>query len=51
MFVDFSGHRLPIYDAATGEESFRAELFVSVLGGVELPFMPRRSPPRSSATG
>ena len=32
MFVDFSGHRLPIYDAATGEESFRAELFVSVLG-------------------
>ena len=32
MFVDFPGLTIPIYDAATLEISFRAELFVAVLG-------------------
>ncbi len=32
LFVDFPGHKIPIYDAATGELTFEAELFVAVLG-------------------
>jgi transposase len=32
LFVDFPGHRIPIYDEATGEVAFCAELFVAVLG-------------------
>jgi transposase len=32
MFVDFPGLRIPIYDEVTLEVSFRAELFVAVLG-------------------
>lgn len=31
-FVDFSGQRLPIYDARSGAISFSAELFVALLG-------------------
>jgi len=31
-FVDFPGRRIPIYDEATGQRSFEAELFVAVLG-------------------
>jgi transposase len=32
LFIDFPGLTIPIYDAATLEVSFEAELFVSVLG-------------------
>ena len=32
LLVDFPGHRIPIYDGATGKLSFEAELFVAVLG-------------------
>jgi transposase len=32
MFVDFPGLTIPIYDAATLEIAFKAELFVAVLG-------------------
>ena len=32
LFVDFPGLRIPVYDAATLELDFEAELFVSVLG-------------------
>lgn len=32
LFVDFPGHRIPIYDPKTGELAFEAELFVAVLG-------------------
>ncbi len=32
LFVDFPGHRIPIYDERTGELAFEAELFVAVLG-------------------
>ena len=32
LFVDFPGLTIPIYDAATLEVDFRAELFVAVLG-------------------
>jgi len=31
-FVDFPGRQVPIYDEATGEVAFGAELFVAVLG-------------------
>jgi len=32
LFVDFPGRRIPIYDSATGDVAFEAELFVAVLG-------------------
>ncbi|HZD65340.1 MAG TPA: IS21 family transposase [Acidimicrobiales bacterium] len=32
LFVDFAGTTIPIYDERTGQVSFRAELFVAVLG-------------------
>ena len=32
LFVDFPGHRIPIYDERTGDLAFEAELFVAVLG-------------------
>jgi len=32
LFVDFPGHRIPIYDERTGAPAFEAELFVAVLG-------------------
>jgi len=32
LFVDFPGRRIPIYDEATGDKAFDAELFVAVLG-------------------
>ena len=32
LFVDFPGDKIPIYDPATWEIAFEAELFVSVLG-------------------
>jgi transposase len=32
LFVDFPGHRIPIYDEHTGVLAFEAELFVAVLG-------------------
>lgn len=32
LFVDFVGHRLPIYERSSGEVAFLAELFVAVLG-------------------
>lgn len=32
LFVDFPGDRLPIYDPASGEVDFEAEIFVAVLG-------------------
>jgi len=32
LFVDFPGQRIPIYDDATGDVAFQAELFVAVLG-------------------
>ncbi len=32
LFVDFPGHRIPIYDERTGALAFEAELFVAVLG-------------------
>ncbi|MGH7752923.1 MAG: hypothetical protein ACREN5_08915 [Gemmatimonadales bacterium] len=32
LFVDFPGHRIPIYDERSGDVAFEAELFVAVLG-------------------
>jgi len=32
LFVDFPGHRIPIYDERSGALAFEAELFVAVLG-------------------
>jgi transposase len=32
LFVDFPGHKIPIYDARSGKLSLEAELFVAVLG-------------------
>ena len=32
LFVDFPGHKIPIYDARTGQVAHQAELFVAALG-------------------
>ena len=32
LFVDFPGHRIPIYDARTGQVAHHAELFVAAMG-------------------
>ena len=32
LFVDFPGHKIPIYDARTGQVAHQAELFVAAMG-------------------
>ena len=38
LFVDFAGDTIPIRDAATGEEQFRAQIFVGTLGASNYSF-------------
>ena len=40
-FVDWAGDKVPVYDYRTGE-SYRASMFVAVLGASSYTFAPRR---------